>query len=465
MGSKRVILIDSNESRREARAKRLRSSGYVVHEVGDGAEGAGEALASPPAAVVAELWMPSVSGVQLCRLLKAEAATCDVPVVLCGDEEPRNRFWAERAGASSYVIHGRTGELMRALDKAIAARPEADAFFTQLPDGSFGIRDRIARQLDEALFESVIASEIRALASVGSFERLFDRLAQFLSQVTRYRWLALAADGQFAVHHHPAHGAEAIASARAVLGVPNLEVNALSDEDAAPAADGSKAHRVVVPFADSPVASFAIAPAADHEAEVAMLSAIVARELGGAIKIASLVEESRRIAATDSLTGLCNRRAFTAWMGSEVARYHRYGHPLSVVLLDVDHFKRINDEHGHGAGDRVLAALGELLRDHVRLSDLAARWGGEEFVVTYTNTDEAGAMIAAERLRIAIEAADVSFDGKRIPFTASLGLASAGPGETLESLVERADRAMYMSKHSGRNRLTLAGAQLALAAS
>src|SRR2546429_9620708 len=103
MGARRILLIDSDDARRITRVGRLRAQGYIVEDVGDAAEGAEQALASPPRAVVAQLWMPSISGVQLCRLLKSEPATCDMPVVLSGDDDPRSRFWAERAGAVAYV--------------------------------------------------------------------------------------------------------------------------------------------------------------------------------------------------------------------------------------------------------------------------------------------------------------------------------------------------------------------------
>jgi diguanylate cyclase (GGDEF)-like protein len=150
-----------------------------------------------------------------------------------------------------------------------------------------------------------------------------------------------------------------------------------------------------------------------------------------------------------------NRRAFAALMHSELARCIRHGYPLSFALLDIDHFKQVNDTRGHGVGDRVIASMGDLLRNQLRRSDLAARWGGEEFVVAYTSTDMAGARIAAERLREAVEAHVIADDaGERVPVTASIGVATLNRGESFDSLVDRADRAMYASKTSGRNRVT-----------
>src|SRR3954468_22448225 len=135
-----VILIESAEDTRERLGARLRMQGYQVTTAATPAEGAHLALSNPPSAVVANLWMPSISGIQLCRLLKAEPATAGVPVILRGQEDQRHRFWAERAGAAAYVGEGRMGDLVRALSRAIALAPAGTGFFTQLLE-STDIRD------------------------------------------------------------------------------------------------------------------------------------------------------------------------------------------------------------------------------------------------------------------------------------------------------------------------------------
>jgi two-component system cell cycle response regulator len=457
--TKRVLLVGPEDNRREVLGRRLQAQGYVVECPPDATAGADLALRAPPAAVVADLWMPGISGVQLCRLLRAEPATADVPIILCGDhDEPRNRFWSERAGASAYVVKGHTGDVVRALARAIAASARQDDFFVQLSGGGVDIRDRIARHLDEALFESVIASELRALASATSFERLFDLFAQFMAQVTRYRWIALATSHprRLAIHCHPAQREAAEREARTALGLdPSTPLVSVEDEDASADVAGADPIVHVVPFASEPIARFAIGPVSGGEYDAASLSTTVARELGAPIKIATLVEESEKLAATDALTGLMNRRAFKAAMTAELARSARHKYALSLVMLDVDHFKSINDRHGHAAGDRVLIEIGQLLASVPRRSDISGRWGGEEFVVAWTSTDREGARTVSERLRAAIEGLVIADDaGGRIPVTASFGLAQWRTGESLEVLVGRADRAMYESKTSGRNRVT-----------
>jgi two-component system cell cycle response regulator len=455
----RVILVDANDESREVMVRRLSSQGYAVEAFGDPALGADLALASPPCALIADLWMPSISGVQLCRLLRAEPATAGVPVILRGQsDDPRSRFWAERAGAAAYVVKGRIRELVKILANAAAAAEHSDGFFMQLSGGSLDIRDRIARHLDQALFDSVIAAEVRALASCGSFERLFDAFSQFLPQVMSYRWMALATnDGrQFALHHHPKDIATAEQQAREALHVPaTTSLFRIEDEDARGDTPAAEPIAFDIPFGLTQLGKLVVAPNLGSEAESGAVAALVARELGGPLRMTALMDESQRLATTDPLTGLSNRRALANALRVEIAHARRHGSPLSIALLDVDHFKMVNDVHGHPAGDQVLAAIGQLLRRELRSPDVPARWGGEEFVVILRHTDAAGSVVASERIRKAIEELVVCVGDTKIPITASIGATEFSPSDTLELLVDRADRAMYRAKTGGRNRVEL----------
>ena len=458
----RIVLIDTS-SGRDALADRLRAKGYEVELAPDGATGAELALRSPPSAIIADLWMAGVSGIQVCRLIRSEPATCDVPVILRGEsDDRRDRFCAARAGAVAYVSRAHASELLSAIESAIAGRTTEGEFFMQLAEGPKDIRDRIARHLDEALFESVIAAEVRALATSDSLELLQRRFARFLSQVCTYRWMALAtkapetADGTLShvgLHHAPASRALARQEVTVALGLaPEVPIVHFEDEDAVTAAPDHSPVIRPIDFGDDLVGRIAVAPGKDPLDEA--LITLVARELSGPLKLAALAEEARRLANTDGLTRLMNRRAFLAAMQGELPRCDRHGYPIVFLLLDVDHFKSINDKRGHAAGDRVLSALGTTLTREMRICDLVARWGGEEFVVALTSTDGAGGQVTAERIRAAVEAMDVRAEtGERIPVTVSLGLALRTSGESLDMVIDRADRAMYVAKSSGRNRV------------
>lgn len=159
------------------------------------------------------------------------------------------------------------------------------------------------------------------------------------------------------------------------------------------------------------------------------------------------------LATTDVLTGTYNRRKFNELILAEIERVRRYGHPLSLLVVDIDHFKRINDTYGHEAGDEVLIVLAGLIRAGIRATDSLARWGGEEFVVLSPEVSVEDATGLAERLRAAAGTYEYSFVGR---LTASIGVAQHRVGETPDELFARADEALYRAKEGGRDRVEVA---------
>ncbi|WP_295386937.1 diguanylate cyclase [uncultured Thiodictyon sp.] len=158
-------------------------------------------------------------------------------------------------------------------------------------------------------------------------------------------------------------------------------------------------------------------------------------------------------ALTDSLTGVSNRLYFDRMLHTSISQAQRYGDALSLIMLDLDHFKRVNDTHGHGVGDQVLQAFTGVAQTQLRATDLLARWGGEEFVVAAPRTDLESALRLAERLRAAVQAHDFPVIG---PLTVSLGVAEYASDDTPLTLLERADTALYQAKALGRNRVAAA---------
>ncbi|MBW1686545.1 MAG: sensor domain-containing diguanylate cyclase [Deltaproteobacteria bacterium] len=162
-------------------------------------------------------------------------------------------------------------------------------------------------------------------------------------------------------------------------------------------------------------------------------------------------EELETLAKRDPLTGIANRRAFMEWFELQFASTKREGRVLSCVMADIDHFKRINDAHGHATGDEVIRRLAELLATAVRSSDAACRYGGEEFCIVLTGVKSEAATQVAERLREKMRSPGFA----RVPFTVSFGVASTASGaSTLAELLEQSDRALYASKEAGRDRVT-----------
>ncbi len=166
-----------------------------------------------------------------------------------------------------------------------------------------------------------------------------------------------------------------------------------------------------------------------------------------------LQERLRKLGITDALTGVYNRRQMDRAVGEAVERHKRYGASSSLLLIDIDYFKRVNDEFGHAGGDRVLRELAALMRRSLRKLDLVFRIGGEEFLVLLPDVKRAGAAEAAEKLRREVASADLH-PGWQL--TVSIGVGELGPGEACEQWIRRIDRALYAAKDSGRNRVVVA---------
>lgn len=190
--------------------------------------------------------------------------------------------------------------------------------------------------------------------------------------------------------------------------------------------------------------------------ELAQLESLLASLLFP-LRNALLYRVAIQSALRDPLTNTGNRIAMDQVLGREIELARRNAQPLSLLMLDIDHFKRINDEHGHSAGDEVLKAVAATLKDQLRNIDMVFRYGGEEFMVLLSGTPREGAALVGERLRQSVIDLQCVAQGKPINLSISLGCATLEAGEGLESLLNRADKALYSAKRSGRNCMEMAG--------
>lgn len=189
--------------------------------------------------------------------------------------------------------------------------------------------------------------------------------------------------------------------------------------------------------------------------------AAVQRDVTKDVERERMLEESVR---TDALTGVYNRRAFLEYAAHEVARAKRYGEPLTLAALDLDHFKMINDRFGHAAGDAVLKRFGELCSTMLRQTDIVARIGGEEFAVLMPHTPLDAARVAMDRVRRTFSQSEVQWNGTSIPSSVSVGLAAfLQADESIDPVLQRADFALYQAKSAGRNCVVKAPLALASA--
>jgi diguanylate cyclase (GGDEF)-like protein len=186
------------------------------------------------------------------------------------------------------------------------------------------------------------------------------------------------------------------------------------------------------------------------------LLATIGSQVGVAVENARLYEKTLELAHEDALTGLANRRRLMEVLSKEVARASRYNTTLSLLMIDLDRFKQFNDTYGHLKGDELLKKFAELLEKRIRTTDMAGRYGGEEFCLVLPNTPLKGAVVIAERIRKAVEDLKIDVENNASPAgaTVSIGAAEFAQGETDENLISAADAALYRAKQGGRNKVT-----------
>jgi two-component system, cell cycle response regulator len=464
-----VLVVDDSPLVRRTVERLLSEEGYRVRTAGSGEEAFSMCLEEPPRLVVSDVNMQGLSGMQLCRLLRHDPATAHSHLVLltCATD-PRSRFWGSQSGADAYITKERAAEdLLPAVSRLLAARPAGPGNPSRERDGDADPVRRLSKLLDQHLFQAVVAAELRLLVDHLENRAAFTRgVLDVAGSVTRYAYLVLRLRGPggptLTLHVRGPWPGSATTAALRSLGIAPEDataVDVVADDDVT-MSDGRLATGEMAWFpieargeilGDLGIFGGSL-PLDDDDRSTARL---IATELGLLVQSLFLMEETLRMAHTDALTGVASRRAAAERLELEIARAARSERPMSVTLCDLDHFKRINDEHGHGAGDEILRRVAATLQTWVRNVDLVGRWGGEEFLIVLPDASEAGARVVAERLRAAVAALELP-EGGPARVTLSAGAATWQPNESPEQLLERADAALYRAKDRGRNRVEVA---------
>jgi len=477
----RVLLVDDSETVVEMLSWLLGSAGYAIETAGDGVKGVRAALLRVPDLVVMSTRLPRLDGIQACRLLKAGPATRDVPVILLTSEEAgADRLHAARAGADRCLPRDISPEeVLPAVRECLAGkapRPEGGADPGAAPPDDIEILSRVNGVLEAILFEAGLVNEIAGVGrDVDDFEATARELFRLLREVSPAEAMgAVFSDGVFSegVSVFPDESGDPF---RAEV---RRRTERLRDEAGVPFAPdraiwtdiqgGFRGTGDVAPGSLLPRAVCTVRAGEMVKGLMAVYSGIEGAALGVAapketllrqafmvLENAWLYRQIARISVTDGLTGLTNVRHFREQAQREHSRARRHGDPYSILMMDIDHFKKINDVHGHPVGDTVLREMAAIFREAVRLTDLPARYGGEEFVVFLPRTRLPEAAIVGERIRDAVERKVFAAPSPMIRCTVSVGIADYLPGTegTEKAVIGRADQALYSAKRGGRNRV------------
>ena len=464
----RVMVVDDSPSIRSRVVQKLETLGFHIMEASSGEEALALTLEHTFDLVVSDIEMDQINGVQLCRVFRGDPGMADIAfVLLTAAKAAKTRFWGRNAGADVYLAKKDMDEkLLPSIEKLMEGRTPRDDIRPELTGTPL---ERVAAVLDHHLFDVVVQSEVRRLMDhVHDRIEFGEKVLELVAEVVGCPYLVLQLLGPggptYSIRARGPWPEDSHTPGLAALAIPEESLGATRTVVASDPKFG-KGKNVVCGYSstfeirvrDEKLGALQVFGGATLSGPADLRSAkLIADALGVVAKSLFLVEETQLLALTDGLTGLYNRRHASKRLEEEIARARRNRTGLCVAMCDVDHFKAINDEFGHSAGDRVLQQIARSLTEYVRRNDVVARWGGEEFLVIFSEIKLTAARIVAERLRGRL-ANTPQVEGGPDKISVSIGLARLGSGSTAETLIEEADQALYRAKARGRNRVEVAG--------
>jgi two-component system cell cycle response regulator len=453
--SARILIVDDLAASVKVLAAKLTSEYYDVLTAHDGPTALETVAREMPDLVLLDVMMPGMDGFEVCRRIKKTARTAHIPVVMVTAlNDMRDRVNGLQAGADDFLtkplndimLFARVRSLVRmkrTFDQwSLHQQTSRDLGFDVDPDMT-DVHGRAARVI------AVDSSEIQSDNIRGVLERdghvvtalnsYADAAPQISADLPDVVVISMDFEGD-----EPLRLASRLRSQEPTRQVPILLIGDAEDESN------------LIKGLELGVNDCVVRPV-DEQEIVARVRTQVRRKRYQEMLQANF-QQHLSMALTDGLTGLHNRRYLESHLDGIVKRAGEGGHGLSLVLIDLDHFKRVNDTYGHAAGDEVLRVIAKRLLRNVRGFDTAARFGGEEFVVAMPDTPIDIAFAVADRIRAKVAEEPIPLpDGTQLSVTMSAGVAeSVEPGETAAELIERADKALYMAKHDGRDRVVRA---------
>ncbi len=476
----KILVVDDSSTQRTMIKIFLEKQGFQVVTANDGVEGINKAYSELPNLIVSDIIMPELNGYQLCRLLKNEEFTSHVPIILLTNlGQSQDKFWGIRAGADSYIckeadpreLLNQVNVLLKKKNNTFISSQEKEAKNYQNREGHM-IHNKVNSLLDKLLFDAILTGEIRKLANfVYSREKLVKEYFDLLRGVVDCCALAMIIFSDFKTNIMlnltdllPDDELEKVKNflmsrvkAVSERQEPQWEITG-EGKKGEPAGDTVKTlMSVPIKHQDELLGELALFSFDRNAFENNKRTLeLLTGDFSTLLDLLLLYEKNRLLSITDGLTKVYNHRHFFEVLENEWLRCQRYKTPLSLLMVDVDHFKNINDVYGHQLGDVVLAGIAKVVVMNTRELDTVARYGGEEFAVILPQIGVEQAKTVAEKLRKEVEKQHFHEQLKPKEITISIGIdAASSEMNTISDLIASADAALYSAKEQGRNRVVV----------
>ncbi len=479
---KRILLIDDSQTQLLMLQISLEKMGFEVLNAADGLEGVSRAFADQPDLIISDIMMPELNGYQLCRLLKNDKKTAHIPIILLTSlDQPQDRFWGIRAGADQYIVkNSDLSDLKKTITlllKKTISKPGADIKDKTPSKKSTdwqSIRSNVNHLLDKLLFESTLSGEARQLANfIHVQDDLLSAFSALVSSLIEYSCLCLCLSDSRGQKYY-VDLKQPLSKKILDKSIKNLfmRIGASDKKEGTEPVFFSGSEKTDERVTEK-ICSELIVPLDIHNDCIGHLAffstkqeafqqksediiRLLAQDFSMVFQLMLLYAETKELAITDGLTKLYNKRYFLEIFEKEFERAKRFKLDLCIILMDIDHFKSVNDTYGHLQGDSVLKEVAAIVRKSIRKIDFPARYGGEEFIIIAPNTKLDEMIEMAERIRKRTESH--AFQSGKTPLKITLSLGVAGfHGELGDpfALIKMADDALYLAKDSGRNQVCI----------
>ncbi|PHR22167.1 MAG: PleD family two-component system response regulator [Hoeflea sp.] len=449
----RILVVDDIPANVKLLEARLMAEYFEVLTAADGMTALSICDQTPVDLILLDIMMPGIDGFEVCERLKTNPRTAHIPVVMVTAlDQPADRVRGLKAGADDFLTKPVNDlQLMTRVKSLIRFKALSDELRLRAETArSIGLETLLAPhqgKLEEPGMVLLVESRAntqermsRALSGIAEITAIADPQAALFEAADKPYELVIVSSSL--EDYDPLRLCSQLRSLERTRFIPMLVVAEQGEDE------------LVIRALELGVNDYLVRPLDPNELLARSVTQIRRKRYSD--KLRASLTESVEFAVTDALTGLNNRRYLDTHLATLVDRSNRRGRPLSVLITDIDHFKAINDTHGHEGGDDVLRDFARRVRGAVRGADLACRYGGEEFVVVMPDTTSEIAAQVAERLREAVAAAPfrISATGTAAEVTTSVGIATLeADGEGADSLLRRADKALYQAKNNGRNRV------------
>lgn len=458
----RILVVDDIEANVKLLEAKLNKEYYEVVTARSGPEALSILDQSPIDVVLLDVMMPDMDGFEVCTRIKNNPKHAFIPIIMVTAlSDVSDRVQGLKVGAEDFLTKPIN-------DMSLFARIRSVLRLKLLND-ELRARDRTETELglqDQETFLNFITTDEANIILIDDDLAECHRISNNLSNLNHkvletldYKnIIELIKEKQpdliiVSAQLSDMDGLRICSQIKSTIELRNLPILILVEESE---------HDLLIKALDLGVNDYIISPFDENELVARVSTQIRRKRYQDALK--TNFKKSITLAVTDSLTGLYNRRYFDAHYLNLLKKCEQEARPMSLVMIDIDHFKNINDTYGHQAGDEVLKQVAKLISEGIRLSDLAARYGGEEFVVILYNTPIHNAALVGERLRASVDSSDFELPGesqvKSIKVTISLGICAVNLVKESLNMVEIADKALYQAKESGRNKVIVKEVEL-----